>query len=589
MRLTGVGAAPGIAVGPVWRHRQMEGGEPLPDVRAAADLASGELVGLADRVRAMGRHDEAAIFDAQALMAVDPLIVEEAETRARAIDARDPDTLAAAVEAVSRAAAETLANLPDEVIAARAADIRDVGARIARIVSGRRLILPDRPSIAVADDLPPSVTAEIPPGLLLGMALEQGSATSHAAILARGLEIPAVVGVRGLLDAIAALAPGDAELTVAIDGDGEVVLAPTGAELAALDERRRAHDRAAQHARTLRGHAGRTADGQPVRLIANIGRPEEADRALEAGAEGVGLFRTEFLFVGRSDAPTEDEQTDAYASVLRAFGRDRPVVIRLADIGGDKPIPYLHLDPEANPFLGVRGLRLAYADRELYLCQLRAVARAGAIAGSIPQVMAPMVATAEDVTLLRDLVDAALADLDARGIPRAPRIIAGIMVEVPSAALLAPVLAADVDFFSIGSNDLTQYTLAMDRTSPALAASADALHPAVLRMIRATVEGADAAGIHVAVCGELAGDPAGALVLVGLGVDELSMDAGSLDAVRFALRGATTAELGSLAGAALVAGTSGEVRALAEGAVTSARARSEAELASPAVSPVGAD
>ncbi len=570
MRLNGVGAAPGIAVGPVWRHRQAEGGVPLPDVRAAADAAAAELEALADRVRGTGRDQEAAIFDAQAMMATDPMLIEDAE--ARAGDARDPDVLAAAVEAAARSAAELLAGLLDELLAARAADIRDVGTRIARIIAGRRLVLPDRPSIAVAEDLPPSVTAELPAGSLLGIALEMGSATSHAAILARGLGIPAVVGVRGLLAEVARLAPDDGPLEAGISGEGDVFLAPTAAELATLETRRREAAAAADRARVFRGQPGQTADGHRVHLLANIGRPEDAARAIEAGAEGVGLFRTEFVFVGRSDAPSEEEQVAAYAAVLRAFGPGRPVIIRLADIGGDKPIPYLHLAPEANPFLGVRGLRLAYADRALYLTQLRAVARAGAISGAVPSVMAPMVTTLEDVELLRELVTAAFRSLDADGTPRAERMIAGIMVEVPSAALMAAELAPRVDFFSIGSNDLTQYTLAMDRTNPELAKVADALHPAVLRAIRATVGGADTAGIEVAVCGELAGDPAGALVLVGLGVDELSMDAGSLDAVRFALRGVTMTDLEALGRRALAARTAAEVRALAAEALAAATA-----------------
>jgi phosphoenolpyruvate-protein phosphotransferase len=532
-----------------------------------------ELLSLADRVRALGRNDEAEIFDAQALMAVDPMLLDEAEARVGSIGSADPDALAAAVEAVARVVAETLAALPDEVLAARAADVRDVGSRIARIVAGREIALPDRPSIAIADDLPPSVTAELPPGSLLGIALESGSPVSHAAILARGLGIPAVMAIRGLMAAVDAAeagrgAAGEAgtfdPLTVGLDGEaGTLVLMPSTEQLAALEAHRERRRRDGAGARELRGRPGTTADGVAIPLLANIGRPEDAARALDAGAEGVGLFRTEFLFIGRSDAPSEDEQVAAYAAALRSFGAERPVVIRLADIGGDKAIPYLHLPAEDNPFLGVRGLRLAYEDRALIRTQVRAIARAGAAAGAVPHLMAPMVSTFEDVTMLREIVADALASLDAEGIPRAERPVVGIMVEVPSAALCAPELASEVDFFSIGSNDLTQYVLAMDRTNARLASVADALHPAVIRAIRATVEGADTRGIPVAVCGELAADPLGALVLVGLGVDELSMDAGALDEVRLALSRVTTAELRELATAALRARSAGEVRAAA--------------------------
>ena len=530
------------------------------DVRAAAELASAELMALAARVRAAQRAEDAAIFEAQAMMAVDPLLLEGIAARTSADPSRStptPDELAALVETVAGEQAATIAALDDELLATRAADVRDVGSRIARIVAGRTVDLPLVPSIAVAEDLPPSVAAEIEDGKLLGIALERGSVTSHAAILARGLGIPAVVGTPGLL---AASDRGAAR--VAVDGEaGRVIFDPSDDELAALHAVVQARHAAGAAARALRGRPGQTADGQPIALLANIGRVEEVDRALEAGAEGVGLLRTEFLYIGRAAAPSEDEQADAYRRVLQAFG-GRPVVIRLLDVGGDKPLPYLRLAPEPNPFLGVRGLRLAHDHREMLLVQLRAVARAGAGLAEPPRVMAPMVATIEDVDLLHDLVREALADLDANGTPRAAQLEVGIMIEVPSAVLLAPELAARVDFFSIGSNDLTQYVLAMDRTHPELAAAADALHPAVLRAIRATVEGAATSGIEVAVCGELGGDPIGALILAGLGITELSMDAGRLDATRMALSRLSRDELAGIATAALAAGTADEVRSI---------------------------
>jgi phosphocarrier protein FPr len=349
---------------------------------------------------------------------------------------------------------------------------------------------------------------------------------------------------------------------VALDGTaGRVIFGPTTEQLTRLDAERQTREAAGAAARALRGQPGRTADGHRVSLLANIGRVEDAERALEAGAEGVGLFRTEFLFVGRAAAPTEGEQTSAYRRVLEAFG-ERPVVIRLLDVGGDKPLPYVRLAPESNPFLGIRGVRLAYDHRALLLTQLRAISRAGAGLASVPRVMAPMIATMDDVERYRAMVDDAIAELDAAGVERAARLELGIMIEVPSAAFMAAELARQVDFFSIGSNDLTQYVLAMDRTHPELAAAADALHPAVLRAIRATVDGARAGGIEVAVCGELAGDPIGSLVLTGLGIRELSMDAGRLDAVRFELRHRRLRDLEALAAAAVAATSAEEVRAL---------------------------
>jgi phosphocarrier protein FPr len=267
--------------------------------------------------------------------------------------------------------------------------------------------------------------------------------------------------------------------------------------------------------------------------------------------------------MSRQTPPTENEQVEAYRRVLEAFGPERPVVIRLADIGGDKAIPYLRLAAEQNPFLGVRAIRLAYANPDLLLTQLRAIWRAGAAAGVLPHVMAPMVATAADVELLLSLRDQARETLVGKGLPVAERMVTGIMVEVPSAAFLAPELARLIDFFSIGTNDLTQYVLAADRGNAALAGLQDALHPAVLRAVAGVVAGADAAGIPVAVCGELAGDPLGALVLVGLGVDELSADAGSLDGIRAALARATRPQLDELARRALAAPDAEAVRELA--------------------------
>lgn len=532
-------------------------GDAAAAVQAAAQEAARQLEALAGRVREIGRLDEAGIFEAQAMMAVDPELLDAALDRVRA--GTKPGS---AVQAAADAAAATLAALPDELLATRAADVRDVGVRIVRILRGEQVSFPTEPSVAVAYDLPPSVAAELPAGMLTGVVLEGGSVTAHAVILARGLGIPAVVGARGLI----ATAAG--AKTIAVDGGtGEVVLDPDQDEVAVFAARAASLDATRLAAASLRGRPGATADGNRVALLANIGGPDEAARALKMGAEGVGLFRTEFLFMKRQTAPTEAEQVVAYRAVFEAFGPERPVVIRLADIGGDKALPYLRLPPEANPFLGVRAIRLAaHGSREMLLTQLRAIWRAAGIAGVTPHVMAPMVATLDDARLLIELRDEARAlaavTASAVGDPLPDRMVTGVMIEIPSAAIMAPELARLVDFFSIGTNDLTQYTFAADRGNAALTGLQDALHPAVLRLIREVVAGADAAGIPVAVCGELAGDPAGALVLVGLGVDELSADAGSLDAVRALLATVSGAELADLAQRALAAGDAQAVRTI---------------------------
>jgi multiphosphoryl transfer protein len=561
--LAGLGAVAGIAIAPAWRYREQAAGaarpvagDPGDAIRAAATTAEAQLEALAARITAAGRPDDAGIFEAQAVLATDPTIVEAA----LALVAAGADPAAAVVGAAAEAAI-AIASLGDELLAARAADVRDVGARIARILRGETLVLPDGPVIAVADDLPPSVTAEIPAAFLRGIALAGGSRTAHAVILARGLGIPCVVGCGGLVAAVDDAAAGGAAVEVAIDGEaGLVLVEPDAAARAALGERARALAERRARAAAARGRPGATADGTRVILVANIGSPDDAPRALDAGAEGVGLFRTEFLFMQRQAPPSEEEQVAAYRRAFEAFGPRRAVVVRLADIGGDKGIPYLGLPAEANPFLGVRAIRLAYRDPEILRTQLRAIWRAGGLARVVPHVMAPMVATLEDVDLLDALRDEARAAVLAAGHPCADRMVTGIMVEIPAAAFLAPELARRVAFFSIGTNDLTQYVMAADRGNAALGRFQDALHPAVLRAIAGVVAGADAAGIPVAVCGELAGDPAGALVLVGLGVDELSADAGSLDEVRAALAASTRDELETLARAALVAPDATAVR-----------------------------
>ena len=563
-RIAGIPAAPGIAVGPVWRYRPRgAGGVPVLAVasrgeaelriRRAADAAAAQLQALAERLCEMNRPGDAEILAAQALMAIDPAIVEEAVRLARG--GMDP---VEAVLAAAEASAQVLAALDDALLAARAGDVRDVAVRVVRALSGGHLDLPAVPSVVAADDLPPSLLAETPPGLVLGLALAGGAPTAHVAILARSLGIPSVVAVPGLLDAVRGAA------TIALDGEsGEILVDPGAADLRALAELqvvRGARDRAAA---ALRGRPAATIDGQRIPLLANIRSPDDAVRALEAGAEGVGLFRTEYLFLRRQAPPSEEEQVSEYRRAMEAFGPARSVVIRLADIGGDKSIPYLGLREEPNPFLGVRAIRLAQDSRELLLTQLRAIWRAAGEAGVTPHVMAPMVATIADAQLLCGLRDEARSAVAATGAACPGRMVTGLMIEVPSAAILAPELARLVDFFSIGTNDLTQYVLAADRGNPSLGRYQDALHPAVLRTVAAVVAGADQAGIPVAVCGELAGDPAGALVLAGLGVDELSADAGSLDGIRAALAGVTGTELRALAAKALAATDAEAVRAYA--------------------------
>ena len=547
-RLRGVAAAPGVALA-VAARLEPAGATTgaVRDLDGGVAEAVAQLDALAGRLRAAGRDDEADIFDAQAMLAADETLLEAA--RAELAGGAAPD---GAIEAAGDTMAATLAALDDELLAARGADVRDVAARIARAIRGESAPRLAHRAIVIAHDLAPSVTAELDPTLLAGFALEAGSRTAHAAILARSLGIPAVVGVAGLLDVVADGAP------LLVDGDaGELVLDPSAADRARADAATSARQDDLERDRAIVAEPLATSDGHRVTLGANIGKPEEAAGAVAAGAEAVGLLRTEFMFLGRSAAPDEAAQRDAYARVLAAFD-GRPVVIRLLDVGGDKPLPYIRLEAEANPFLGVRAIRLVDVEPELPHGSAPGDPARGSRHG--------------DRRAAPDGADGGRPG----GRRRAPRPRGrggrrhrGRRAAAPrhhgrgaSAVLVAAQLATAVDFMSIGTNDLTQYLLAADRTNPRLAARQDPMHPAVLRAIAMVVAAAAPQATPVAVCGEMAGDPAGAIALVGLGVDELSMDPAAFGAVKRALRQVTRDEARQLAERCLAAADAATARRL---------------------------
>ena len=568
--LTGTPASAGVAIGPLVVIRPAvvaAGGRILPGQEAAeiARLetamteAGAELDALAERVGA--EHPaEAEIFVAHAMLAQDPALAEAAEERIRAGD----DAVAAIRAAGEQFAAEYRA-IGDELLAARATDILDVAGRIADRLTGNQAAAPvlERPSIIAAADLTPSLTATLPRDLMLGIALAEGSATAHAAILARAYGIPAVVGIGGLLDAIdgAAGTPAGSGSRLALDGtSGEVVLEPDAGTVARFERARTAAGAATAQALAEAVLPAVTRDGLEVTLLANIGGPGESARAVELGAHGVGLFRTEFLFLERATPPSEDEQLAAYRAVVEAFA-PHPVTIRLLDVGGDKPIPYLPIAPEANPFLGVRALRLAWEEPGLFLTQLRAAMRAaaGTPAGTVG-VMAPMIADARDADLLLRLAARARESLVAAGVAHG-EIELGVMLEIPAAILVGDTYLPRLAFASIGTNDLLQYTVAVDRGNRSLARYQESLHPALLRLIRRAVEDCQAAGTSLSVCGEMGGDAVAALALVGLGVRKLSMASSSLAGVRRLIRSADAAALREASRIALAGPTADEVRA----------------------------
>ncbi|MBB5693882.1 phosphoenolpyruvate--protein phosphotransferase [Muricoccus pecuniae] len=559
----GVAASPGLAIARTHRLRhaappapaeEAPAGDPAGEAQrlgAALARAHEELRALQAEVSARSGSKQAAIFLAHQELVDDPELVGAARARVAA-----GLSAPAAWRAVTEARAKEMESLSDKLLAERGRDVRDVGTRVVRILSGAAeapgLALPDHPVILLAEDLAPSDTAGLDVKRVLGLATALGGPNSHTAILARALGLPAVAGLgEGILSI-----PDGTEAV--LDGDGGVLLPEPDAHDRALAEAARTERQAADaEAREAAYRPAFTRDGRRLETVANIGTPAEAAAAVAAGAEGVGLLRTEFLFLDREAAPDEEEQFQALHAMTEAL-RGLPLIVRTLDIGGDKEVPYLRLPREDNPFLGIRGLRLCLARPDLFRPQLRAIARAAraAPAGAV-KVMFPMVASLEEYREGRAALEAVRTELGA------PPMEVGIMVEVPSVATMADVLAREVDFFSIGTNDLTQYVLAMDRMHPALATKADGLHPAVLRLIGQVVRAAHAEGKWVGVCGNLAAEREACAILVGLGVDELSVSPPSVPELKARVRGLRMSDARRLAERALACGTAAEVRALA--------------------------
>lgn len=537
--LQGRAAAPGAALAPAFVLAPAADGEPLPErhggdaaaevtrLTEALDRARVQLEELAAHVGETAGRDEAEIFEAHAEFADDPEIASRA---GEAI--REGVSAERAVTGAFDSFRELLAASSSEVLAARADDLDDVRDRVVAILTGRShdVVAPEVPSIVVARELTPSQTASLPREVIAALVTETGSPTSHAAILARSLGIPAVVACDGLL---AAVTVGQ---HVSVDGrTGQVVVGPDDEQRGRIDARRQLEAARADELDELRGTPGATADGHRVELAANIGSADDLPAAIAAGAQGSGLVRTEFLFQNATAAPSVDDQVAFYVEVLRAFPGDR-VVFRTMDVGADKPLPFVEREPEENPALGLRGIRLHLDRPQLLRDQLRALLRAGVAvaeedAGQLA-IMFPLVAVVAEVTeARRHLAEVA----DEEGVDLTD-IEVGVMVEVPSAALGAARLAEQVDFLSIGTNDLLQYLFAADRLHGGVAEVADVLEPDALALIGRVITDGHAAGAWVGVCGEAASDPLVAAALVGLGVDELSMTRVAIPEVKDRLR-----------------------------------------------------
>jgi phosphoenolpyruvate-protein phosphotransferase len=561
--LKGVPASPGIAIGPAFRYAQhspqverrvvADPEEEWKRLEAALSTAAGQLEELKVRAAQSAGEEEAAIFDAHLLILRDPTLLESVR---QAMTEQKINVEAAWMEAIESSAA-ALEALQDAYFRARGADVRDVGQRVLRLLLGVEesdLSSFREPAIVVATDLTPSDTVRLDKSLVLGFCTAQGGATSHTAILAKALGLPAVVGAGPEVETIRS---GDPLL---LDGEaGEVVVSPDEETTRHYAERRRTSLATASREREHARQPAITPDGKQVEVVANIGGVDEARIAIEFGAEGVGLLRTEFLYLDRQTAPSEEEQFQAYRTILEVMER-RPVVVRTLDVGGDKPLPYLDLGHEANPFLGWRAIRMCLDRPDFFKVQLRALLRASP--GHDLRIMFPMIADIEEVRRARAFLDEARSEVLAQGQAVAEHIQVGIMVEIPSVAMLADHFAREVDFFSIGTNDLTQYTLAADRTHAKLAHLSDPCHPAVLREIDRVINAAHERGIWVGLCGEMAGDPEAAPLLLGLGLDEFSMAPSSVPGAKTVLRRWSFAKAQELARQALDLPTAAEVRAL---------------------------
>lgn len=564
-QLSGIPASPGIAIGPVhllrWevpdvRHRIIpDDARPaeLERLREAIDRAKERLRHVRQRVEATAGPEEAAIFDVQLSILSDSELVRGAEELVR-------QNLGAekAFDLVMLEWRQRFARHSHPMLRERVGDLVDVHIRVLTLLLG----LPDHDpvdlpkganAILVTHDLTPSLTVQLDREAIAAIATDAGTRTSHVAILARSLGLPAVVGLRTATDE---LVVGQ---RVILDGSaGVIVVNPSDDDVRYWQARAR---REAEEEEELRGLAAAeaiTLDGERVTIRANVDLPEEAEHAAHSGAEGVGLMRTEFLVVGRANMPDEEEQYRAYRRVVEAFP-GHPIVVRTFDIGGDK-LPVGGYPTEANPFLGWRAIRMCLDQPELFRTQLRAMLRAAAH-GDL-RILLPLIVTVDEVKATRALIDQAIAELEARGAVFRKDVLLGAMIETPAAALGADKLAGAVQFFSIGTNDLVQYTLAVDRGNANLAARFTPLHPAVLRLIRNTVEVGQATGVSVSVCGEMASHPVMAWALLGLGIRELSVNPRAVAHIKRALRSVSAADARDAADAALAAPTAAQAEAL---------------------------
>lgn len=545
-QIFGKGVSKGVAAGPISFYRRASGVIPRHEVsdtaaelerfRAARETAKEQLAKLYDKALAEAGEDAAMLFEAHQMMLDDLDFVESIEGMIE----NDRVNAEAAVSDTGAQFAEMFAAMDDSYMQARAADIRDISARVIGILTGEGEsgIVSDVPCIVAADDLAPSETVQLDKALILGFITAGGSENSHTAILARTMGIPAIISAGD------ALQPEMEGKYAIIDGQtGEAVIEPDDAERERLLKKQAKEKALKELLDQLKGKPNVTKDGRNVMVYCNIGSPADIDAVLQNDGGGIGLFRSEFLYLQGSDYPTEDEQFKAYKTVAERMG-GRRVIIRTLDIGADKQADYFHLDKEENPAMGLRAIRICLTRPEVFRTQLRALYRASAY-GKIA-IMFPMITSVWEVQEIKRICRNIRAELAEEGVPMADKVELGIMIETPAAVMMSAELAREVDFFSVGTNDLTQYTLAVDRQGVGLDRFFDAHHPAVLRMLRMAAENAHKAGIWIGICGELGADAELIETFLSMGIDELSVSPSAVLPLRSAIRSIDTTTLAPL-------------------------------------------
>ena len=479
-----------------------------------------------EKLKSKDMKEQAAIMEAHRMMVQDPMMADNIMAKIEELGNAPQGVLKAAEEQ-----AVMFEQMEDEYFAARAVDLRDVGKRVAKYILGvKEPEIGDEKVILCGREIEPSVIAGMETEKIAGVLLGSGSTTAHAVIIAKARAIPTIVGLNKE-DRIDRIADGD---HVIMDGErGEIVINPAPEDIASYDEKIKKQKELAEHYAALKDLPAVTTDGVKVDLMANIGTHMDVDNALNYGAEGVGLFRSEFVFMGRQDIPTEEDQFKAYKEAIEKC-KGKLCVIRTMDIGGDKPLPYLNIPEEENPFLGYRAVRISLQRRDLFLPQLKAILRAGVYGKAA--IMIPMIINVAEFKKVKEFIEEAKLELAHEGKAYSVDVQVGIMVETPAAAIMTPVLARYVDFFSIGTNDLVQYTLAVDRGNANISYLYNHFNPAVLRLVQRTITSARENGIWAGMCGEMASDPNAAVLLMAMGINELSMSAPSIPRVKEKIR-----------------------------------------------------